>query len=158
MQSNDLSEFHDWLAWPQAVSQAPVTPGVYIFRLVGSPPIGRLRDSSDVVYVGSSGNVQRRLTNHGRRREDLRDIGYLLSRVTSEVGKIEVAWKPFEDRQKANWHEMELLRRYCRDHIELPPLNCQQVNKKVSVALSAMKSLKPDERARVLTASFRNGG
>jgi hypothetical protein len=144
MTSAECPEFGRWITWgdrgPQAV---PNKPGTYIFRLAGGN-FGRLTGESDILYIGcaKNQNLQQRAKQHLHSREDEKDIGYLIKRVEEQVGPVEFAWKENAD-PKAG--ERELLARYRKDHIELPPLNSNQPGKKFTLAKRRLAQLSPDE-------------
>jgi hypothetical protein len=158
MNSSDLSGFSVWYQWPRdVISNAPSTPGVYVFKLAGGESLCRLKGKSDIVYIGRTkkgkvrtGSVQRRLKQHLRTREDKIDIGYRIERVLKEIGRLEVAWRSFDADADAQSHEAELLERYDTDHIELPPLNRQESGKKVRQALKRLLGLPSDQAQQVV--------
>ncbi|MFQ5738083.1 MAG: hypothetical protein ACE5JX_03660 [Acidobacteriota bacterium] len=165
MNSDDLVGFAGWEAWSKnAPSQAPQKPGVYVFRLAGGKTFRRLKEESDIVYIGSTkcskkgvSTVRQRLRQHLRSREEEIDTGYRIERVQNEIGSLQVTWKTFDTHDASQFHEAELLRRYARDHIELPPLNRQESGKKVWRAIRRLESLASDQRDKILK-EFRQGG
>lgn len=132
-----------WLPWSKAASAAPRRPGVYVFRLTNRS-FGRLRGSSDVLYIGattkSKGGLQQRLN-------DPRDW---LSRVLSEVGPVEVGWIELKSPWEARVKEAEVLKRYLHDHVELPPFNRQQPFSKL---IGLWEKLTAEERAQCIRSS-----
>lgn len=134
MKSTDIKELSVWDSWPRpALSKAPETPGVYIFRL--SECFGRMQGESDIVYIGSAKNMKRRLTGHR-----LAAIGSL-ARVPRYGGTLQVAWKSCREESEAISEESRLLRKYARQHIDHPPLNRQQPLKVWQQYLEALSQL-----------------
>lgn len=151
MKSSDLSDFGSWERFSKTtVDRARREPGVYVFRLAEGRTFPRLVGESDLVYIGSSTSLQRRLRDHLRPREDERDIGYRLKRVEDQVSALELAWKTFETYGDAETLEWELLEQYQRDHIEFPPLNRQESGKRILKAKRDLLSLSPGEFKEVL--------
>ena len=130
MLSSDAHGVASWVRWSKTtISLCPEQPGVYIFRMAGgNTPIKRLNGCSDIVYIGSTpkgGTVRSRLRDHRMSRKDQKCVGGKIERVLKEVGPLEVGWKIFSRADQAANHESEILWRYGKDHIELPPLNSQ---------------------------------
>ncbi len=114
-----------------------------MFRLAGRN-FGRLKGQSDILYIGcaKNQNLQQRAKQHLHPREDEKDIGYLIKRVEDEIGPVEFAWKENADPTAG---ERELLARYRKDHIELPPLNSNQPGKKFTLAKRRVAQLSTDQ-------------
>jgi len=145
MDSGSIAGFSDWYSWPEpAVEKAPLSPGVYVFRLKGSK-FGRLKGESDLVYVGTTkkgkSGLKGRLQSHAGRKDERNWI----RRVRVEVGDLEVAWLKLETHPAARLRESELLAQYSRDHIELPPGNRQQSEKSFQDVLHQLPKLPREE-------------
>jgi len=158
MNSNDLTDFSQWTDWTgDTIASAPNAPGVYAFRIAGGNLLRRLQGESDLIYIGGTrrgrkraGTIQRRLENHLRIRSDEKDAGFRLARVQKEVGPLQVARKAVDSHVTSWFSEGELLNRYVKDHIELPPLNRQETGRELQWALQTLKgSLTPSERERM---------
>jgi hypothetical protein len=150
MNSNELVDYPSWLGWfRKAVDHAPEKPGVYIFRLIRTPTLARLKGHSDIIYIGSTKKGERtlrdRLKDHLRPRGDKRDLGYRLKRVTDEAGSVEVAWRVFDSHDSAQECERQLLKRFEKDHIELPPLNRQETGKTQLQMEDTLRALTPQQ-------------
>ena len=91
--------------WEDSGVSAPELPGVYIWQSAteGVRPWG---ERSDIKYIGSTGNLWRRLRYHELREFDL-----------------EVAWRVCWRCEEARELEDVLLRRYRSIHGRLPPRN-----------------------------------
>jgi len=127
---HDLPEFSDWVKWPsRAVSQAPAKPGVYKFRL--DREISRLCGASDLLYVGKTGSLASRLKQHRPARTDGTGVGLACKHIEKRnLGVVQVAWHPCNDAQEAAGLESKLLAEYKDNHLELPPLNGNEPNKR----------------------------
>ena len=81
--------------------------------------IHRLKGESDIIYVGgtSRGTLAQRLRGHNGSR--------LLKLIKTEIGGIRVSWKDLPTNERALFEEAEILWKYLRDHLELPPMNQQ---------------------------------
>lgn len=114
----------------ELVLAIPRKSGVYL--IVGDKRIKRLSGESDVIYIGRSGNLHKRIkyllkellpsdfaSNWGRHtaREALKKI------LESTDIKTRIKYSVC-----SNYKELEtkLLQKYCKDHIEGPPLNNQR--------------------------------
>lgn len=148
MTSSDIVELSAWEFWPQpALAKAPQTPGAYIFRLPMS--FGRMQGSSDIVYVGlAKASLRRTLTGHRHR-----GIGKLL-RLVEDLGGLQVAWRICPNRTDAELTESRLLGKYARQHIELPPLNCQQSLRAWQQYIKELSKLSGTQ----IDDQFENGG
>lgn len=134
MLSTEVEGVGRWFPWNKTTAAlGPKQPGIYIFRMVGcATAITRLTGMSDIIYVGSTpkgGTICGRLGDHLLTREDQKDVGWKIERVLKAVGALEVGWKVFSTADQAANYESEILWRYERDHIELPPLNSQMPQK-----------------------------
>jgi hypothetical protein len=140
MNSADLtgSGFSSWCKCSsKGVSEAPQHPGVYVFRLAAGKSFGRFRGDSDVVYIGRSRNVSRRLCTHLSGGADASNVARRLR--DKSMGEFEVAWKTASSDQKAILEEAVLLFLYYRDHGELPPDNHQNAGTVVKVVLDFLR-------------------
>ena len=71
MLSNQINRFglvfSEWDTLEDAVSRAPNSGGVYVFRRSGgNTTFGRVQGESDIAYIGSSGDLKVRLSQHAR--------------------------------------------------------------------------------------------
>jgi hypothetical protein len=98
---------------PQVI--APAGSGVYVIRTANAKPVGRLRGTSDLIYIGQ-GNLRVRLKTHANFRADFRDKGWLLWLIAKDatVGGLEVAFAQSPDPRSA---ENTLLFRYLTEHL-----------------------------------------
>jgi hypothetical protein len=103
------------------VKNAPSLKGIYVIRMARGQLFGRLSGVSDILYVGSAeskGGLRQRLQQYfhpGRTQwTNLR-----IKELTKKY-QMEVTWCPYDEPKNL---EHELLRRYLKDHEELPPLN-----------------------------------
>jgi len=137
--SHDLAKFgiaewwglgeNEFFEPKELVSLIPRLPGVYVVRT--TRPIGRLLAESDVLYVGCA---KERNTLRQRIASYLRDYAYVdsestTSRISSMIlevriaGQLEIGWTITDTGVAARALELDLLRSYYDDHLELPPLN-----------------------------------
>jgi hypothetical protein len=135
VKSTDIAQLSAWESWPHpALTRAPETPGVYVFRL--SKCFGRMQGESDIVYIGlAKKNIKGRI---GRHRYTA--IGLVL-KIFRNVGTLQVAWKSCSRQSDAMSLESTLLGRYAREHIELPPSNRQQSLKDLQQLFKALGKL-----------------
>ncbi len=102
--------------------QVPQLPGTYILRLAGAKCIGRLKGVSDILYIGSTVNLRRRIyqiVHPGPTQWTNKRISKLMQKYQIEIawcGKLPHSLDPGE-------FEKRLLKDYQQDHDELPPLN-----------------------------------
>jgi excinuclease ABC subunit C len=90
-----LSDYDNYLNWPQSLAKVSESPGVYWF----------LSSEKQVIYVGKAKNLKNRLTNY---RSDL-----LSNRIKEMVGQaIEVRYKILESELLALLVEAELIKLY----------------------------------------------
>lgn len=151
MNSCNLSGFSIWTVWSRTtVEGVPATHGVYVLRMAGQMAFGRLKGTSDIVYIGSSQNMRRRLSSHLSARDDARDIGCRLGRVLRDVGPLELAWKVQASQAGAMLDECKLLARYSSDHIEFPPLNRQETGKRFQYLTRLLKRLPLETQLRMI--------
>jgi len=103
------------------IEQIPNREGVYVIRL--GKPIPRLKGESEILYIGA-GKIQDRLYAICARFygvEYAHTAKDELYRVIQEVAPD--CWVSFTITDNHNQLEKDLLHRYSKDHIELPPLN-----------------------------------
>lgn len=110
--------------------------GIYVYRCARGIAFGRLKGKSDVVYIGRSSRPVHRSKQHARLRGDIKDQGWRLKLIESHVG-LEIGFFPCGQPEE---QERELLTRYFRDHLELPPANSRleasSTSKKALVVLA----------------------
>ena len=148
MRSVDLKGFGEWHEWPRvAIRNAPLKCGIYAFRIAGGKCFQRLKGESDLAYIGATpkNTIHNRLIHH---KSSCLDKQYLLARIQSHLGVLEVAWKECANPKDAETQECILLTNYSLDHIELPPANRQQSFKKLSAVLSYYATATPEERVQ----------
>ena len=102
--------------------ELPNASVVYVIRIKDGRAVGRLKGTSDIVYIGRTGKIKTRSAAHRKVRPDLRDKGWHLALIEydKEIELLEIAFFTFEDSERV---EAELLFRYFQDHLELPPVN-----------------------------------
>ncbi len=152
MQSTDIPGLSTWQKWrSDALDLAPDSPGIYVLRTEGGQAIKRLLGSSDIIYIGCSvdSTVRSRLTDH--KAEDS------FVRVRKEVGGMEVSWLHLQTDHLVRLWESDLIARYEREHIELPPLNRTQPWAAWQQLKSFIRSLPPNV-CKELTEVLRKGG
>jgi hypothetical protein len=143
-----------WRSWGSLnAAVVPRSAGVYVLRMTGAE-IGRVKGMSDIIYIGKSRNLRRRLGQHMRAHDDTRNIGYRISRIAKELAPLEVGWKCFADQREASNWEIRLLERYADDHIEFPPLNRQQAGEGILRAARMLSKYPPDEIVAALKKMF----
>jgi hypothetical protein len=131
MNSNELNNLRKWKSWQHSLAwEAPLTPGIYVFRLAEGKMIQRLKGESDVLYVGCSAKLRNRLKAHLNVTNVEHNIAYRLQRVEQEIGRLEVSWESYGSAEKARDAERLLLAKYEADHIEFPPLNRSESGKR----------------------------
>ena len=128
MDSKVLEEygFTRWYGMVEISKNKNIVPpqaGVYIFRLKWS--FGRLRERSDILYIGSSENLYDRivwnyLERHGGKTTQ-RIHNYLFKK--GYLKDVEVSWVITNS---YNELESKLLGIYEEEHHELPPWNRQR--------------------------------
>ena len=104
-----------------SLKHAPISHGIYVFRIAQGKCFGRFKGESDILYIGSaegSRGLKGRLPQYfspGRTQ-------WTNTRILAMTKKypMEVAWCPSAEPRNL---ELELLRRYFEDHDELPPFN-----------------------------------
>lgn len=152
MKSSELNEFSGWVSWPDPDGRriGPQQPGVYVFRLAAHCA-GRLKGESDILRIGTTESgertIQARLADHARDAANARN---LVARTGLEVDDLQVAWRTCKNHKEAQSIESDLLARYSKDHIELPPGNHQQSWACFQEAKSLMKQLSPQEMRKLL--------
>jgi hypothetical protein len=124
MKSSELNNLREWKKWNQdIVWDAPLGPGIYVFRLANGKTIQRLKGDSDILYIGSSTKLRNRFKGHLKVVSVERNTAYRLQRVEREIGHLGVSWESHDNADKAKDVERLLLTEYEADHIEFPPLN-----------------------------------
>jgi len=112
-------ELSEWRALSKEVlTIAPREGGIYIIRMAQGRVFGRLRGSSDILYIGSAKRLRRRLRGYfypGPTQWTNKRVHAMMSKHPMEI-----AWCITEDYAEA---ERELLRLYLDQHDELPPFN-----------------------------------
>jgi hypothetical protein len=96
---------------------APGGSGVYAVRMSEARPVGRLRGTSDLIYIGQ-GDLQARLKANSR--SDFEDTGWIFHLIVKEGLQLEVRCYRSNN---TKCDEEQLLLRYLREHLELPPAN-----------------------------------
>ena len=130
MDSNTLIElgFHEWLRVKVGVEkQAPQSKGVYAFR--APVPVKSERGSSDIMYIGRA--MSERAGSYHNIRQSLREYLHPGHSRRPQRTKIRVGQKALEGGWEISWMltdspdktECELLRRFYREHSQLPPEN-----------------------------------
>lgn len=143
MLSTDIREINTWLPWPVSWAVLPRCPGVYVIRLAPDRTVGRVQGESDILYIGfSERRVSQRLMQHSDRRTI---TGAALQRVRDEVGAIEAGWFICPSETEAAISEHDWISLYRRDHVELPPMNCQQPLRRLQRHIPLL-GLIPDDR------------
>ncbi len=140
-----------WKCWrsfqPEA---APSSPGLYFLRLANSSPIERVKGASDIVYIGSTRDIRKRLKAHANPDwNNFRDSGWLISLI-AQHRNLEVGWKE-QPLPIARHSESSLLTDFVKEHCELPPANRQMPDfSQEDRATIMLLSLAPDQRKRLL--------
>jgi hypothetical protein len=101
----------------------PEEPGVYVLRL--DKTFGRLVGESDILYMGSTENLRKRLWGNyikGRGGKTTKRIHYYLISL-GYLDRVEVSWVKSGDYKSL---EEKLREEYEKDHHELPPWNRQK--------------------------------
>jgi excinuclease UvrABC nuclease subunit len=100
----------------------PKEPGVYVFKL--NKYLNKLRGKSDILYIGSSKNLRKRIINNylkGRGGPTTKRIhSYLIKR--NYINFVEVGWKITKNYKNL---EKKLRNKFDKDHDQLPPWNRQ---------------------------------
>jgi hypothetical protein len=138
MQSHDLKKygFKDWLEIrtdkacynynKELILKLPREKGVYVIK--ANKPIGRLKGCSDIIYVGQ-GTIRNRiqvlirsfLPLNFREYSSKHTARESFERVARELDlKLKLSYTIVKNPRET---EKQLLKAYCRDHIEPPPLN-----------------------------------
>jgi predicted GIY-YIG superfamily endonuclease len=120
--SISLSDFSIPYDFDDASSQAPKVAGVYILRMRDGLKFKRIVGETDIVYIGSSSNLKRRIYQYNHPGP----TQYTNRRVNNFVNvlchQLEFMWKTVgDDNQIITEHN--LLRKYQNEHHEFPPLN-----------------------------------
>jgi excinuclease UvrABC nuclease subunit len=98
----------------------PIESGIYVFKL--NRYLEKLKSKSDILYIGSSKNLQKRIINNylkGRGGPTTKRIhSYLIKR--NYINFVEVGWKITKNYKNL---EVELINKFDKDHDQLPPWN-----------------------------------
>ena len=123
MNSKDLEKygFKNWIPFTNiSLVDIPRKSGAYILRLNRS--FGRLVGESDILYIGSTFNLNQRFIENylgGRGGETTQRIhNYLIEK--GYMDKVEVSWILTKDYSRI---EKKLREQYEEEHHELPPWN-----------------------------------
>ncbi len=123
MDSVSIEKYAPSLVWfplnRTTQSTAPLLPGIYVMRINES--FGRLRGSSDILYIGkTTSSIRQRLAGYlnpgSTQRTNIR-INNMLERYP-----IEIAWFLTDNPSQL---ETTLLEQYFEEHDEQPPFNYQ---------------------------------
>jgi len=129
MNSEDLRQ-HALASWrpfrPNAERQLlraiPESPGVYALR--AARPFGRFVGESDIVYIGSTTRLRRRIRFYFHpgptQLTNLR-----IRKMLKDRADVQLAFATSQDADEAKELEEHLLERYETEHGELPPFNRQ---------------------------------
>ena len=140
MDSSELNNLGQWKTWNgNIVREAPLAPGIYVFRLAEGKTIQRLKGASDILYIGCSTRLRNRFKRHLKAMDVERNIAYRLQRVEQQVGRLEVSWESYDSADKAKDAERLLLGKYEVDHIEFPPLNRSESGKRLRMVEELLK-------------------
>ena len=103
------------------LKSAPGQHGIYIFRMAQAKRFGRLKGTSDILYIGST-KGSRGLRGRLQQYFSPGPTQWTNKRIRAMTKKynMEIAWCPYAE---AGNLELQLLRRYFEEHDELPPLN-----------------------------------
>ena len=125
MDSSNLNikkEFSAWQSFSKITAlKAPTSKGVYVLRLSEARLFGRLKEKSDILYIGctkAKGGLRQRLYGYfkpGSTQWTNQRINKFLSNYTMEI-----SWRTCEIPINV---EHYLLKQYLKDHDELPPFN-----------------------------------
>jgi hypothetical protein len=120
--SLEYSALSKWYPFAKiAADSAPSETGTYFLRMAGGLHFGRLKGSSDILYIGSTegrDGLKGRLSDHLHPAKE--DWTSQRIKSLSAMYKIEVAWS-----QNDSPRHLELLslRQCLTENLELPPLN-----------------------------------
>jgi len=119
--------FTEWIPLSMVRGRPSCIPhktGLYVFRFT-TGNFGRLAGESDIVYIGSSEDLNERIvTNYlkGQGGETTKRIHlHLIER--GYIERIDVSFAVLPTAQEGRETEKELLKQYEADHHELPPWN-----------------------------------
>jgi hypothetical protein len=123
----DFVDSHPWPAVLTGRLNVPATPAVYI--VAQAQEFGRLRGSSRILYVGSTGQLGGHSQNcrlriycypNGRHALEMKRRTEL-----AVAGGVELSlhWKRLDTKTAAKMAESILLNLYLEEHHELPPFN-----------------------------------
>ncbi|WP_017980964.1 GIY-YIG nuclease family protein [Methanocaldococcus villosus] len=128
MKSDNLSNygFNTWKKLSELREEdIPEKPGVYVLRL--NKTFGRLIGKSDILYIGSTKNLRRRIwENYIEGGENQKGTAKRIHDYLTKKGylnEVEVSWVIHENYREV---ERKLREDYENDHHELPPWNRQK--------------------------------
>jgi len=128
--SKKLLVFTDKSKNKELVLSIPAVGGVYV--VTANKEFERLRGGSDILYIGRTGNLRRRikyLLKYFLPKEFAGNWGKHTARDALKTILEETDIKVFISFVECkNYKEIEtlLLQKYCKNHIESPPLNNQR--------------------------------
>lgn len=125
MDSNDLldsgfSEIEDPKNW----SKLPQESRIYAFYV--SEALERLEGKTDIIYIGETSNIQRRMREYFKPNGWIKDRGTghrINSKIQRYDGEITVVTKQVSGSSKDREEEQKLIRAFLNDHHELPAWN-----------------------------------
>jgi hypothetical protein len=110
------------------ILKLPKDEGIYVVR--ADKPISRIKGQSDIVYIGR-GRIQSRIQQLLRSHLPINYRNYLTKHTAREAFERTLNETELElefsyvivDMEEVGETESELLKLYCKDHIEPPPCN-----------------------------------
>ena len=120
--------FIRWLTLEQASREAPKERGVYVIRGKDGRLFDRVNGESDIIYIGSSKNLRRRMKQYFK---PIRKASSPTQRIKrfSELYQLEVAFAQTPDQEEPTFYEAIALQEYWTAHHEFPPVNHSTVMK-----------------------------
>lgn len=106
----------------------PEETGVYIIRLEGGKPVKRLKGESDIIKIGQTKNIKKRMWAYLNPNRNLSGPKKVTARrirrpIDEEGYKFEVAFRMVSDKDASKRIQGGFLKKYEDEHLELPPLN-----------------------------------
>lgn len=124
MDSASLTNFGLPFDFASAQSHAPKSPGVYVLRIKGAKKFPRLLGETDILYIGSTNNLNRRFFEYNHPRKSKYTTNQKVNDFVNKYkNDAEFIWKTEQNAERARATESDLLRWYQDDHHEFPPLN-----------------------------------
>ncbi|MDA8054347.1 MAG: GIY-YIG nuclease family protein [Thermoplasmatales archaeon] len=123
MKSTDFLDFEGPYSFDFAYKSAPENAGVYFLRLRMGRSFSRIKGETDIVYIGSSGNLKKRLRQYahpGRSQWTNLKVNWFVKNYGHDS---EFYWREYKNKDESETEEWKLLRNYEKDHHEKPPLN-----------------------------------